>query len=322
MTAFNLTVSANTQNFNLNTALVAAGWNGTDVVEATITVNAGVYVWSDSTASAGMSITTLPANSTVELINNGFIIGKGGKGGAAPGAAWFPVGTANAPAVATGLAGGPAISLANNITITNNSYIAGGGGGGAAGCLDGGGGGAGGGDGGTGKYASFSTVAGGAGGSIGQSGSNGVLGSGTGGSINERYSGGGGGGRILPGTGGAMAIGESFYGADSPRGKGGQAGGGGAGAQLTGGDTGAGFFGGPGGARNAPAPSNKAYTGGSYAYWQQSCGGGGWGAAGGTGYEQFPDVTGALGGAGGKSIALNGYTAKIIQAGTIYGEFS
>jgi hypothetical protein len=311
MAAFNITVSGNTQNFNLNTALIAAGWNGTDVVEATITVNAGVYVWSDSTASAGMSITTLPANSTVALINNGFIIGKGGNGGPSFGIASTADGRA-------GLPGGPAISLANNITITNNSYIAGGGGGGAGGYDDGGGGGAGGGTGGAGKqgFSAFATVAGGAGGSIGQSGSNGAAQTNTG--QNEQYGGGGGGGRVLPGTGAPIAFYNS--GTDSA-GRGGQAGGGGGAAHRSGGDTGASLIGGPGGARNLPGTSMKSYSDTFYTL-RQACGGGGWGAAGGSAWNYSADTVNTVGGAGGKSIALNGYTVTFITAGIIYGEFS
>ena len=304
MAAFNLTISGNTQNFNLNTALIAAGWNGTDVVEATITVNAGVYVWSDSTASAGMSITTLPANSTVALINNGFIMGKGGTGGAAYGTSW---GSGNTPAASNGLAGGPAISLANNIIITNNSYIAGGGGGGAGGAYDGGGGGAGGGAGGTAKQSTGGTpVAGGAGGAVGVAGSNGTTQI-----LSFRVSSGGGGGRILPGNGGA-----SSYIDFNLNGKGGGAGGGGGGGR---GDGGAG---GPGGPRNSPANFmwTVATTGNETI--QQACGGGGWGAAGGTNYFYSPATPAAAGGAGGKSIALNGYTVTFITTGIIYGEFS
>lgn len=304
MAAFNLTVSANTQNFNLNTALVAAGWNGTDVVEATITVNAGVYVWSDSTSIAGMSITTLPANSTVALINNGFVMGKGGSGGAGNGLGWV---SGTTPAACNGLAGGPAISLANNITITNNSYIAGGGGGGVGGAYDGGGGGAGGGAAGSGKWTFGGlAAAGGAGGAIGQSGANGSISN-----LNAfQVCGGGGGGRILPGTGGGPA---------SPSPLGGRGGGaGGGGGAASGGN---GFVGGPGGSRNAPANFVGFETSGGDG--QQSSGGGGWGAAGGNSYnESFRNTVAAFGGAGGKSIALNGYTVTFITAGIIYGEFS
>ena len=310
MTAFNLTVSANTQNFNLNTALVAAGWNGTDVVEATLTVNAGIYVWSDSTSIAGMSITTLPANSTVSLINNGFIMGKGGAGGAAPGG-YAPTAEAN------GKPGGPAISLANNIILTNNSYIAGGGGGGGAGDWDGGGGGAGGGAGGLGKYGAGTNLAGGAGGAIGVAGSDGT-------SSTPFYtvSSGGGGGRILPGNGGAISRGDHV--GQGGRGKGGQAGGGGGASAWNGSGDNPGFVadGGPGGARNSPANFMGPYGSTDSPDLHQACGGGGWGSAGGTNYRYSTYTVAKSGGAGGKSIALNGYTVIFITTGIIYGEFS
>jgi hypothetical protein len=301
MTAFNLTVSANTQNFNLNTALVAAGWNGTDVVEATITVNAGIYVWSDSTSSAGMSITTLPANSTVSLINNGFIIGKGGLGGSAN--------EVNITSGNFGQAGGPAISLANNITITNNSYIAGGGGGGSAAIYGGGGGGAGGGNGGSGMRRG-TIAAGGAGGAIGQIGSNGIQAAIPG--YGDNVGGGAGGGRVLPGTSGqgAFAFGDGKF----ANGKGGGAGGGS--GSLDEGQVYA--YGFPGGARNSQAVPAWAD-----AFDRQSSGGGGWGAKGGDVYNGGNNASvAAAGGAGGKSIALNGFTVRFITTGIIYGEFS
>jgi hypothetical protein len=199
--SFSFTISANQQEANLRTLALAAGWNGTSAAQAT--VGAGVYVWSDNTSVAGLTIDgSWPGG--VTLTNNGYIIGKGGKGGTNGGT------TAGAP-------GGPAISLGINATIVNNSgaFIAGGGGGGG-GNVAGGGGGAGGGDGGLGRFTSpFGT-----GGSIGSSGSNGgqTIGSGSiGGSgggagggaggtiVQSQVIGGcgGGGGRILPGSGGA-----------------------------------------------------------------------------------------------------------------------
>jgi hypothetical protein len=42
--AFNATIATNTQNYNLRTAAIAAGWNQTDPLVATVTINSGVYV--------------------------------------------------------------------------------------------------------------------------------------------------------------------------------------------------------------------------------------------------------------------------------------
>ena len=168
--SFRFNITTNTTNANLRTLAINAGWDTTSKVEAT--VNSGVYVYSTTTATPGLTIDgSFPGG--VELINNGYIIGMGGAGGS----------------TAAGFAGGPAISLGTDCFITNNSYIAGEGGGGSAYANGnaGGGGGAGGGTGGEGNGAGIA-----AGGTPGNTGANG---SGPGS--------GAGGGRILPGTGGA-----------------------------------------------------------------------------------------------------------------------
>jgi hypothetical protein len=167
--------SVNTTQTTINIGLLPGYVAGkTDV---TITVNSGVYVYSTSTSSAALTITGATTGDTVTLVNNGYIIGKGGDGGA------------TTSTYAAGYAGGPAISLGCPITIANYRYIAGGGGGGAA-SVSGGGGGAGGGTGGT-----YPQYAGGAGGGPGAKGANAADLSSLGYSLS-----GGGGGRILPGT--------------------------------------------------------------------------------------------------------------------------
>jgi hypothetical protein len=170
-----LIISTNEADLNLRTWALANGWDGSSFAE--ITVAPGVYVYSTNTANAGMTIDGSWPNG-VSLVNNGYIIGKGGNGGA---------GTP-----ANGGDGGSALSLGVNCSITNNSYIAGGGGGGV-GNYAGGGGGAGGGSGGNGTGGS-TNLAGGAGGSVGSSGSNGISAS------FGQTGGGGGGGRVLPGV--------------------------------------------------------------------------------------------------------------------------
>lgn len=295
---FSFSITTNQQEANLRSLALTAGWNGSSAVIAT--VNAGVYIWSDSTGTAALTINgSWPSG--VTLINNGYIIGKGGAGGAGI--------AANSNSVKNGAVGGPAISLGVNVTITNNSgaFIAGGGGGGggsgaSTGVGSGGGGGAGGGAGGGN---STTGTAGGAGGGLGAAGSNGNLTSNAG--LDSGT--GGGGGRILPGTGGVGAS------SSSRRGLGGGAGGGGAytvpyyapgGSGGTGGSAG-----GTGGNPNNP---NSADEGGG-------AGGGGWGASGGTG-SSGAGGTGGSAGAGGKAIALNGFTATTTGAGTTYGAVS
>jgi hypothetical protein len=279
---FTFTISSNQQQADLRTLALAAGWDGSATLKATI--GAGVYIWSDNTSVAGLTVTgSFPGG--VEITNNGYIIGKGGKGGTAAG-------------TTAGASGGPAISLGINATIINGSgaFIAGGGGGGG-GNVAGGGGGAGGGDGGLGRFSgTFGTggsigAAGGiGGGSVGLPGSGGGAGGGAGGTRIEQGSGpgsfilfgggGGGGGRILPGTGGAGGVGTISTG-----GAGGSA----------------------GSAGSVASPSNGHGSGG----------GGGWGASGGTASNGS-----IAGGAGGKAIALNGNAATTSGSGTIYGAIS
>jgi hypothetical protein len=110
----NLVISANTQNYNIKTAALGAGWNGTSPVAITVTINYGVYVGSTSNASPGIDTGTgYPSNVIPKIINNGYILGTGGN--------------------ANGGAGGPALRAQAPIKIDNNGVIGGGGGGGGYG---------------------------------------------------------------------------------------------------------------------------------------------------------------------------------------------
>ena len=268
--------------------------------DLTITINSGVYLYAVITSQAGLIIDGFTAGDTVTLVNNGYILGKGGKG--------------HDQDSANGTAGGDALSISFPISIVNNSYIAGGGGGGGGALYGGrgsggGGGGAGGGAGGR-SYPTSGAVAGGAGGGIGQAGSNGT-GNGTISGTQISYGGGAGGGggayvnlssgistsgagggRILPGTGGAGSAGA-----------------------IAGTNAGAG-----GSANNVGGNGNYASNMGS------AGGGGGWGAAGGSG-RQSAGGSGAAGAtnpgsAGGKAIALNGNSVTWLTTGTVYGAVS
>lgn len=288
--ALTYTFSTNTTNASLNVTSISGYIAGrSDIV---VNVNAGVYLYSTSTGTPGLTLTGgVTAGDTVTLVNNGFIMGMGGSGSNSPGN--------------NAAAGGPAISLGFSCTIDNtnaSAYIGGGGGGGGASSLGGGtgggggGGGAGGGDGGSG-YSSGSSgssfAAGGAGGGVGASGSTGsqggwaVTGGGGGGSggggggwtSGQNYSkfggpstGGGGGGRIFPGTGGSGSNGG----------------------------------GGAGGSSNAGGTSVSG----------RGAGGGGWGALGGS-----SNYSGA---AGGKAVALNGNSVTWVSGNTtrVYGSVS
>lgn len=102
---------------NLRTAALAAGWDGTKPLVATVTANIG----STATTSPGLTISGSFPNGVTLVINAGvYVVGAGGSAGGTTGQ-----GTGN------GGNGGTAISAATPVTITNNGVIGGGGGGGA-----------------------------------------------------------------------------------------------------------------------------------------------------------------------------------------------
>lgn len=121
---FDQTISADTNNYNLKNAAIAAGWNETDPLQASVTINSGVVV--SSVLSTGIAFDTgsgFPDGTTLSLTNNGTIRGKGGNGG---------VGGQSAPA-GNGEAGGTALRTQYLLSVTNNGAIEGGGGGGGGG---------------------------------------------------------------------------------------------------------------------------------------------------------------------------------------------
>lgn len=81
---FNQTISSNTNDYNLRNAAIAAGWDQVLALNATVTINPGVFVGSSSTGSAAFQTgSSFPAGSTLSIINNGSIVGRGGNGGSA-----------------------------------------------------------------------------------------------------------------------------------------------------------------------------------------------------------------------------------------------
>jgi hypothetical protein len=328
---FAFTVNSDIQEASVSSLALAAGWNGTDPVEMTLA--SGKYLWSDNTATAGLTFDV--ANST--LINNGYIIGKGGRGGYYNNNTYSWDGNNY-----SGGDGGPALNITvGGTTVQNNSgaYIAGGGGGGRGGRIYGGGG-AGGGQGHTagaaiGQSSTASSPYGWIGtvGSLYKAswahGSTGASGGGAGGAHWTKYwsnrykhmggGGGTGGGRVLPGVGGTgawwddPAVGTTlitysqsasiqFWATASNR----------YAARNDGGSAG-----------NAPpTPQDPTISGGSYNY-SGIAGGGGWGANGGSFWRYDGTLihagdTGAdSSGRGGA--AITGTSRTVSNSGTIYG---
>ena len=118
--------SGQTNNFNIATEATAAGWDGSTIIIANLTIPSGAYLGSSSTSTYSLETTSMVAGSTVNLTLNsgGFLVGRGGTGG---GGAGSSVSTAS-----TGTTGGPALNVISGITfnLTNNGTIGGGGGGG------------------------------------------------------------------------------------------------------------------------------------------------------------------------------------------------
>lgn len=123
---FSFTIGSNQTNANLRSLALAAGWNGTTKVAATI--NSGIYISSNGTGTPALTVNgSFPSG--VSLVNNGIIVGMGGNGGKGGGAS----GGLTLVAGAAGSVGGTGLSVSVAISVTNNGTIAGGGGGGGGG---------------------------------------------------------------------------------------------------------------------------------------------------------------------------------------------
>jgi len=160
---FNKTFSTPASNYDLINDIMSmpapTAWNGTDDIEATITINPGIEVYSTVAGSPGYALRIAPAPSTnptksfppasvINLTINGSIVGKGGTGGAGGTASstWSPQITPPgkevinfgqaASAGAQGGRGGDALVLGYPVNVTvapTGSIKAGGGGGGGGG---------------------------------------------------------------------------------------------------------------------------------------------------------------------------------------------
>lgn len=117
---FAFTISTDVANANLRTLAVAAGWDQTIPVVATIA--SGVFVYS---SSVGLYALTIDGSwpSGVTLINNGVIVGRGGNAGNG----------GNGGGGGGGASGGPALFVSSVSSIDNTNGIIGGGGGGGGG---------------------------------------------------------------------------------------------------------------------------------------------------------------------------------------------
>jgi len=126
---------------NLATAGVPGSWK--------VTISSGVTISSTSNTLPAFDTGVFPVGSTLQLINNGSILGAGGTGGSGPSSYWvvdygYEGGGYSVPLPAVpATPGGAALRAQHALTVTNNNKIWGGGGGGGDSGYYGGGGGAG-----------------------------------------------------------------------------------------------------------------------------------------------------------------------------------
>lgn len=116
---FNLSTGTNT---DLRTAAIAAGWDLTGAVIATLPIS--TYIGSTSTGAAALTISGSFPNG-VAFINSGVIVGRGGNGGAG--------GQTAGAGGSAGTAGGLAMNVSVSCSIDNLGTIGGGGQGGTGG---------------------------------------------------------------------------------------------------------------------------------------------------------------------------------------------
>ena len=121
-------ISSDTSDYNLATAI----GNPVTAKKIRLTINPGVVVSSTNTGSPAFDTGSLPGGSTLKIVNNGTIVGKGGDGGHGADGAF--TGTPYAFIGEAGFPGGNAMSISIPVVVDNtNGYIYGGGGGGGGG---------------------------------------------------------------------------------------------------------------------------------------------------------------------------------------------
>ena len=127
---FTQTVSSNVNQYNLSSQAGSAGWDGSTPIVATVTINNGVWCYSNDTGTPGFYIPGLPSGSIVVVNNYGYITGAGGAGGT--GGDYNFSGCAGTVG-ADGGSGGTALVCRYSSPINNYSGVSAGGGGGGGG---------------------------------------------------------------------------------------------------------------------------------------------------------------------------------------------
>jgi hypothetical protein len=120
-----LTFAGDVANVNIHNLLISQGWDGVSVVNPTVVITAGARIYSTSTAIPAFDTGLFPVGSTLNIVIQGAVVGKGGKGGGSIYSnGWSPL---------AATAGGPAMQIRVATTLVNSGVIGGGGGGGGYG---------------------------------------------------------------------------------------------------------------------------------------------------------------------------------------------
>ena len=131
--AASVVISADEQNVNIQSKLIAAGWDGVLPVVGSISIDSGVVISASSTAQYALRTGgPYPVGSNLSIINNGYIVGMGGAGGNGRTQTANGKSYAIATGETSGLVGGPALGSdpGGVCALYNYGVIAGGGGGG------------------------------------------------------------------------------------------------------------------------------------------------------------------------------------------------
>lgn len=132
--ALAVTLSSNTYNYDVYTAISSNPGYDPGKTDVTLTINPGVQVGSTSTGTYALSVpSSFSPGDTITVVNNGLVIGTGGNGGSGGNGFSVAGGYAGWNSGNPGGPGGTALYIARPTTITNNATVAGGGGGGSGG---------------------------------------------------------------------------------------------------------------------------------------------------------------------------------------------
>ena len=123
-------IAADTANYNIRSAMVGAGWNGSSKASANLIINSGITVSASTTGVYALdSGSPWPAPSRIRVGNSGYVLGDGGDGGAGGIGRGQP--QLEQPGFGGG-GGGPGLISRRPLTIVGG-IVAGGGGGGGGG---------------------------------------------------------------------------------------------------------------------------------------------------------------------------------------------